>query len=187
MSVTTQSFEPPAHTGANDGLHRAGIAIRGLAALVLGVFGLYRPATATTLVVVFAIFAFVDGIVRIIVALRSTGRDRAWFIHAFEGLVGIAFGVVIFRVARTIISVTWTVAEWAFAIGALTIVFAAVAWGRLHDAWLWLFGGILAVVFAIALLWVTLGGLLAPGYALGIFALIYGVISILIAVRKPRV
>ncbi|BDE04927.1 hypothetical protein WPS_02030 [Vulcanimicrobium alpinum] len=63
-------------------------------------------------------------------------------------------------------------------------MFAAVTWRRLHDAWLWLAGGILALVLGCALLWVTFGGLLAPGIALGLFALIYGAISLVIAVRS---
>ncbi|HEY4439878.1 MAG TPA: DUF308 domain-containing protein [Candidatus Elarobacter sp.] len=184
--MTIRPRGAPAYTGANDALHRAGIAIRAVAALVLGVFAVARPAYADALIAVFAAFAIVDGAIRIIVALRSTGNDKAWLVHALEGVVGIALGVVVFRVARSLITLTWTVAEWAFIIGVLTIVFAAVTWGRLKDAWLWLLGGILLIALGIALLWVTFGGLLAPGLALGVFALIYGAISLAIAVRAGR-
>ena len=173
-------------TGANDGLHRAGIAVRGAAALVLGAFALFRPAIATGLGFAFAAFAVVDGIVRIVVALRSAGDDRAWLLHALEGLIGIGLGFAVFRFAHSLIALTWTVAEWAFAIGVLTIVFSLATWRRLHDAWLWLAGGVLAIALGIALLWVTFGGLLAPGIALGAFALIYGVLSLAIAARSPR-
>lgn len=183
MSVM-QRPAPPARTGANDALHRAGFAVRGVASLALGGFALYRADISTLLVVAFAAFAILDGIVRIVVALRSTGADKAWLLHALEGAIGIALGFAVFRVARSLIALTWTVAEWAFAIGALTIAFAAVTWRRLHDAWLWLAGGILALVLGCALLWVTFGGLLAPGIALGLFALIYGAISLVIAVRS---
>jgi len=186
MSVTIRPRGAPAHTGANDGLHRAGIAVRGVVALALGGFALAKPGTATLLIAAFAAFAIVDGMVRIIVALRSSGGDRAWLLHALEGVIGIALGVIVFRVAHSLIALTWTVAEWAFAIGALTIVFASLTWGRLKDAGLWLLGGILAIVLGAALLWVTFGGLLAPGLALGIFALIYGALSLAIAVRTPR-
>jgi uncharacterized membrane protein HdeD (DUF308 family) len=182
MTATATAPRPP-RTGANDGLHRAGIALRGIVAILLGACALYFRVYSTLLVGVFVAFAIVDGIVRLVIALRSTGRDRAWLLHALEGLVGIALGVVAFTFARSLISLTWTIAEWAFGVGALTIVFAAVTWGRLHDAWMWLVSGVLLIALGAALLWFTVGGLLAPGIALGLFGIVYGVISLLIAAR----
>ena len=187
MTLTADSYRPPA-TGANDTLHRAAIALRGIIAIALGVAALSFRVYSTLLVGAFVAFALVDGVVRLVVALRSTGRDKAWLIHALEGLVGIGLGVAAFNVARNLITLTWTIAEWAFGIGGLTIVFAAVSWGRLKDAWLWLLGGLLLIVLGAALLWFTLGGLLAPGIALGLFGIVYGLISLLIAARAhhPR-
>ena len=110
MAIT--ATRPP-RTGANDGLHRAGLALRGVIAILLGVCALYFRYYFTLLLGAFVAFAIVDGIVRVVIALRSTGRDKAWFIHALEGLVGIALGFVAFSFARSLISLTWTVAEWA--------------------------------------------------------------------------
>ncbi|HEY0614783.1 MAG TPA: DUF308 domain-containing protein [Candidatus Elarobacter sp.] len=186
MTITATRPQPPAHTGANDTLHRAGFAVRGVVAIALGALALYYRVYSSVLVGAFVAFAVVDGVVRLVIALRSTGRDKAWLIHALEGLFGIALGVVAYEVAHTLIALTWTIAEWAFGIGVLTIVFAAVVWGRLHDAWLWLLGGILLIVLGAALLWFTFGGLLAPGIALGLFGIVYGVISLLIALRTHR-
>ena len=183
MAIAADAPRPPAHTGANDTLHRAGIAIRGVIAIALGVFAIAERGYSTALVGAFVAFAFLDGIARIVIALRSTGRDKAWLIHALEGLVGIGLGIATLTVVRSLISLTWTIAEWAFGIGVLTIIFALVTWGRLHDAWLWLLGGILLIALGGALLWFTWGGLLAPGIALGLFALIYGVVSLVIATR----
>ncbi len=185
MAMTASAARPPA-TGANDGLHHAAIALRGGVAVALGICAIAFRAYSTLLVGAFIAFAFVDGIVRLIIALRSTGRDRAWFIHALEGLAGVAVALVALNVAKTLVSLTWTVAEWAFAVGVLTIVFAAVTWGRLHDAFLWLLGGIVLIALGVALLWFTLGGLLAPGIALGGFAIVYGAVSIAIALRSHR-
>jgi uncharacterized membrane protein HdeD (DUF308 family) len=183
MATTTLATQ---HTGANDALHRTGIAVRGIVAIVFGCLALYYRVYSTLLVGAFAVFALLDGIVRIVIALRSTGRDKAWLIHALEGVLGVALGIAAFRFAGSLISLTWTVAEWAFGIGALTIVFAAVTWGRLKDAWLWLLAGLLLIALGAALLWFTLGGLLAPGIALGLFALVYGIVSLAIAARSPH-
>jgi uncharacterized membrane protein HdeD (DUF308 family) len=187
MSVTATRPAPPSpHTGANDALHRAGIALRGIVAIALGVLAIYYSSNVTLLIGAFGIFALIDGIARLIIALRSTGRDRAWFIHALEGLVGIALGIVTFRFVGSLIALTWTIAEWAFAVGALTIVFAGVTWGRLRDAWLWMLTGILLIALGVALLWFTRGGLRTPGIALGLFALVYGIVSLVIAVRTQH-
>jgi uncharacterized membrane protein HdeD (DUF308 family) len=182
MAITAEPPRLPA-TGANDTFHRAGIALRGVVAIALGVLALYYRTYSTLLVGAFAAFAILDGIVRLVVAVRSTGRDKAWLIHALEGLLGIVLGFVAFNVVRSLISLTWTIAEWAFGIGALTIVFAALTWGRLRDAWLWLVAGLLLLALGGALLWFTLGGLLAPGIALGLFGIVYGVVSLFIAAR----
>lgn len=182
MAMTAQTFRPPA-TGSNDALHRTGIAIRGVVAIALGCAALYYRVYSTLLVGAFVAFAIIDGIARLVIALRSTGRDRAWLIHALEGAFGIVLGVVAWQVARNLITLTWTIADWAFGIGILTIVFGAVTFGRLKDAWLWILGGVLLIVMGAALLWFTFGGLLAPGLALGAFGLIYGVLSLIIAVR----
>jgi uncharacterized membrane protein HdeD (DUF308 family) len=183
--MTTTTIDKPriAATGANDGLHRAGIALRGIVAIALGACALYFRVYSTLLVGLFVTFAILDGIVRIVIALRSTGRDKAWLLHALEGLVGLGLGVVAWTFARSLISLTWTIAEWAFGVGVLTIAFAAITWGRLHDAWMWLLTGILLIALGGALLWFTMGGLLAPGIALGLFGILYGAVSLLIALR----
>jgi uncharacterized membrane protein HdeD (DUF308 family) len=182
MAMTTQPAQVPA-IHPHDGFHRAAIGLRGVVAIALGVLALSFRAYSTLLVGAFVAFAIVDGVVRLVIALRSTGRDKAWLIHALEGVVGIGLGVVAWSFARSLISLTWTIAEWAFGIGVLTIVFAAVTWGRLKDSWLWLLGGVLLIALGAALLWFTLGGLLAPGIALGLFALLYGFVSLMIAAR----
>lgn len=183
MAITADKRHLPA-TGANDTLHRAAITLRGIVAIALGVVAIWFRVYSTLLLGAFVAFAIVDGIVRLVVALRSTGRDKAWFIHALEGAFGIALGIAAFRIAHSFITLTWTIAEWAFGIGILTIVFAAVTWGRLRGAWLWLIAGILLIALGIALLWFTLGGLLAPGVALGLFGILYGIVSLLIAARS---
>jgi uncharacterized membrane protein HdeD (DUF308 family) len=182
MALTADSTHLPA-TGTNDALHRAAITLRGIVAIALGVCALWFRTYSTLLVGAFVAFAVVDGIARLVIALRSTGRDKAWLIHALEGVVGIGLGIVALNVAKSLISLTWTIAEWALGIGVLSVVFAAVTWGRLRDAWMWLLAGLLLIALGGALLWFTLGGLLAPGIALGSFGIVYGVVSLLIASR----
>lgn len=183
MTISADTGRVPAAAG-HDGFHRAGIAVRSVVALALGVCALYFRFYSQLLVDAFVAFAILDGLVRLVLALRSTGRDKAWLIHALEGVVTVAVGIIAWQFARSLISLTWTIAEWAFAIGALTIVFAALSWRRLKDAWLWAASGLVLVVLGVAMLWFTLGGLLAPGVSLGLFAIVYGLVTLLIALRR---
>lgn len=182
MAIGVDTTHPPA-AGAHDTLHRGAIALRAVVAIAFGLVALWFRTYSTLLVDGFVAFAIVDGIVRLVLALRSTGRDKAWLIHALEGLFGIALGIVALRVANSLRGLTWTISEWALGIGVLSTVFAVVTWRRLHDAWLWLLAGIVLIVLGIALPWLTFGGLLAPGIALGLFAILYGVFSLFIGLR----
>lgn len=170
-------------SGTNDNLHRTMVALRGVVAIALGACAIAYRGYSTVLVGAFVVFLFVDGIARLVSALRSFDRDKAWLIHALEGIAAIALGVVTVKVARSLISLTWTIVEWAFIVGALSIVFALVTFGRLRDSWLWLLGGLLLVALGGALLWFTGAGLLAPGIALGVFGILYGIVTLLIAAR----
>ncbi|HYZ15891.1 MAG TPA: DUF308 domain-containing protein [Candidatus Acidoferrum sp.] len=166
-----------------DALHRAGIAVRGVFALALGVLALWKPGITTALVVAFAIFALVDGAIRIVLALRGIRDDPWWSVHFLGGVTGVVIGVVVLRIVHGLIALTWSLAEWTAIVGILSLIFAAIAWKRLHDAWLWAVGGVLLIAFAIILLVATVGGVRSTGYAVGIFGLIYGIISLVIAVR----
>lgn len=175
--------QPPATSRVHDGPHRAALAVRGVLALALGVVACMHPGYATGLVLAFALFAFLDGVIRIAATIRAAGHDPAWWLHGLEGVAGIAIGAVAFRGVRELIGLVWAIAEWSFIIGLLSVVFSVAAWRRLHDAWLWLLGGLVAIAFAAALLWETKGGLFAPGFALAIFAIVYGAINLAIAAR----
>ena len=184
MTTTTQ---PPAVPYRHDALQRTGVAIRGLLAIALGVLALSHPGLATLLIVAFAVFVIADGALRIVFAVRAVGRDPAWSLHILEGIVGIIIGVVALRIVHGLISLTWTIAEWAAIVGILSLAFSAAAWRRLHSAWMWALGGIVALVFAAVLIWSTFGGLQATGYALGIFGVVYGLVSLMIAARgRPK-
>jgi uncharacterized membrane protein HdeD (DUF308 family) len=175
---------PPAVARGDDRPHGAGLAVRGVAALVLGGVALWHPGYTTALIVAFAIFAIVDGVIRLVSSLRAAPRERAWSLHALEGVAGLAIGFVALRVVHSLISLTWTIVEWAAIIGILSIAFSVAAWRWLRDAWLYLLGGAVAIVLAIALLLETRAGLFAPGLAVGAFAVLYGVVSLVIALRR---
>ena len=76
-------------------------AIRGLAALLFGLFALFVPGiTILSLVLVFAAYAVVDGVFAITAAVRAGKAHKKWGALALEGLVGILAGIVTAVLAR---------------------------------------------------------------------------------------
>jgi uncharacterized membrane protein HdeD (DUF308 family) len=64
--------------------------IRGLLALLFGLIALFLPgATILSLVLVFAVFAFADGIFAIVGAVRAAKAHERWGLLAVEGVVDI--------------------------------------------------------------------------------------------------
>jgi uncharacterized membrane protein HdeD (DUF308 family) len=71
------------------------IGLRGVLAVVFGLVALFLPsATMLSLVLVFAIYAFADGVFGIVSAVRVAQACRRWGLLVFEGVVNIAASVI---------------------------------------------------------------------------------------------
>src|SRR5258705_7949708 len=71
------------------------VALRSLAAILLGVIAIMLPGpTLAAVVIVFAIYAITDGILAIIAAVRGIRRKERWAPMLIEGIVGIVAGVI---------------------------------------------------------------------------------------------
>jgi uncharacterized membrane protein HdeD (DUF308 family) len=165
------------------------VALRGLAALAFGILTLIWPGlTLWVLVVLFGAFVLVDGVFTLAaVAKRAPGtRERkGWLI--FEGIAGIAAGIVVFVWPNiTALALLFLIAAWAFILGALRLA-AAIQMRRVIDDW-WLpaLSGALLIAFA-ALLVITPGaGALVITWLIGWAAVFLGVLLLMLAFRVRR-
>jgi uncharacterized membrane protein HdeD (DUF308 family) len=148
---------------------------RGILAIILGIIALVAPGIALlALIIVFGAYAFLDGILAVVVALRERRVLPHWGWLLVEGMAGIVLGVVAFVWPfETALILLFIVAAWAIVTGVMEIG-AAFA---LRD---WLIGlaGVLSVAFGILLLARPGAGLLSILWLLGIYALVFGVILI---------
>jgi uncharacterized membrane protein HdeD (DUF308 family) len=156
-------------------------ALRGLLAVIFGVLTLVQPAAAfTAIVLVFGVWAFIDGINAL--ALAITGW-RSWQL-ALAGLVGIALGLLtFFRPGFTAIGLYAAVAAWAVARGILEIAVGIELRKRVKGE-LWLvFAGIASLLFGVLMIALPMAGLLALAWLIGIYALMFGVLMFALSVR----
>jgi uncharacterized membrane protein HdeD (DUF308 family) len=155
------------------------LVLRGLFALAIGVFILWRPMDSiASFALVIALWALFSGIIQVVPAIELRSLFAQWWMLLVSGLVGVAFGIAALyyypglSLAFAVVWATW----WLLVTGALAIS-AALVERRLGLSWGWTLAfGILAVVagvFAIMAPPVTLAAIM--GLIAG-FGLVSGVV-----------
>ena len=160
------------------------MALRGVLAIVFGVIALVLPGvTMLSLVIVFAAYALVDGVLAIVAAVRSARRHERWGLLVLEGVVDIAAGVLAFLwPGLTIVIFVLLVAAWAIVTGVLMTA-AAFRLQLDHGRWWFALGGLASLVYGVLLVIAPLIGALVLTWWLGAYALIFGVLMLILAFR----
>jgi uncharacterized membrane protein HdeD (DUF308 family) len=147
------------------------LAVRGLIAISLGIFTLVWPGiTIGALVLLFGIYALLDGILSFIGAARASKHHERWGFLVAEGIVGILAGLATFAwPAITEIALVYMIAAWAMITGVLEI--AAAFRLRKHIAGELLLGlaGVVSIAFGILLVAAPIAGALVIAVWIGIY------------------
>jgi uncharacterized membrane protein HdeD (DUF308 family) len=158
--------------------------LRGILAILFGVLTLVQPVAALTAVVlVFGAWAFIDGISAL--ALGISGW-RSWQL-VLAGLVGIAVGVYTFYRPEITATVLYAaVAAWSIARGILEIV-VAIELRKQIKGELWLvLAGLTSILFGALMIVLPVAGVLALAWLIGVYALAFGSIMLVLSVRLRR-
>jgi uncharacterized membrane protein HdeD (DUF308 family) len=157
--------------------------LRGVLALAIGVLAFAAPApTLAALILVFAAYAIVDGILAIAFGAVAPGGTR-WLL-VIGGILAIAVGVY------TLVSPQVTAVALVLLIGVFAIVrgvaeAGTAIWLRnvIESAWLYVLSGIVSIVFGAFLIVAPGDGALAVVYLIGFYALFAGVMYVAIGLR----
>jgi uncharacterized membrane protein HdeD (DUF308 family) len=155
------------------------VALRGAAALIFGVLAIIFPGeTVTTLVVLFAIFAIVDGFIAIVDAV-TIGRviDRTG-LFLVVGLFSLVIGIVTLLVPNiTLLALVYLIAARAVLGGINEIVQAVRLRDEISYEWLLGIAGAVSILFGFIVA-------LAPLRSLAFFVIFIGVYAIFIGVSQ---
>ncbi|AWH01236.1 MULTISPECIES: HdeD family acid-resistance protein [Rhodococcus] len=166
------------------------VLIRGILAVLFGVVALVWPGiTVWALVVVFGIYAIVDGVVLVYHSIRDRARLDGWGWWLAMGLVSIAAGIVaLVWPAATALVVLYIIAFYAILFGVTGII-GALSFRKVpNSGWGWsLFAGILAVLLGVVLLIFPGSGIISLIWLLGIYAILFGVLLIVVAFQVRKV
>lgn len=164
------------------------VLLRGLFGIVFGLVALLLPGpTLASLVLLFGIYLLFDGVAAIFSGIRAARLHRAWGWFLFEGLVDIAVAVIALAwPALTIFVFVWIAAAWALVSGVLMIA-AAFRWRQGSGRW-WLgLAGLVSVIWGVLLFVEPITGAIVMTVWLGIYALVFGVAMVVVALRMRRV
>ena len=161
------------------------VALRGVAALAFGVLALtWSAITLHTLVIIFGIFALVDGMLEGYNAMTAKRQEQKWFLTALRSLISIVIGIVSLAVP----GVTGTVflaliGIWAILSGVGEIVIAIKLPLSKAGQYLLEFGGLISLIFGIIMLSLVNSQALDQTWLIGIYALVFGVVMVCLAVQ----
>jgi uncharacterized membrane protein HdeD (DUF308 family) len=164
--------------------------VRGVLAILFGVGAFLMPGiTLASLVLVYGAYALADGVMA---AVAAFGRHRAgaafpWSM-LFIGLAGIVAGALTFLFpGLTALVLLYLIAAWHVVRGTFEIAAAIRLRKEIQgEGWL-ILAGTLSVLFGLFLYARPGAGALALIWAIGAFAIAFGIITMLLGFRLRRV
>ena len=167
------------------GIHWWALALRGVFAILFAILTFAVPGlTLAVLVILFGAYAFVDGIVAIVSAVRAAHGHGRWGAFLVEGIVGIIAGLVAFFLPLPTLAVLiYMVAAWAIVTGVLEIAAAFRLRRHVRGEWLLVLAGIASVIFGILVFVAPIAGALVIALWLGAYALLFGILLIALSFR----
>src|SRR3979411_255045 len=99
------------------------VALRGVLAILFGIVAFVAPAaTMLALVLFFAAYSLVDGILGVVLAVRGARKGERWGWLLLNGLFGIAVGVLAaLWPGITVLAFVFMIAAWALLSGGLML------------------------------------------------------------------
>jgi uncharacterized membrane protein HdeD (DUF308 family) len=160
------------------------IVLRGVCAIVFGVLAWSQPGlTLATLVLLWGVFAFADGVLAFSAAI-SGKAGTPWWALVLEGLVGLAAGIAAFFLpGMTTLVLLYLIAAKAIVAGVLEIVAAIQLRQEIHgEVWLAL-AGLASLAFGVMLIARPGLGALAVMWLIGLYAILFGIVLVALGFR----
>ncbi|HEX2482145.1 MAG TPA: HdeD family acid-resistance protein [Methylomirabilota bacterium] len=165
------------------------IVLRGVCAVLFGLAAFAWPGmTLAVLVLLYGAYALVEGVLAVAWALvgRSAG-PFPWGV-LLAGLAGLAIGILTFLYpGLTALALLYLIAAWAIIRGIFEIVAAIHLRKELENEWLLALTGILSIVLGVILIMAPGAGALALLWWIGAFAVVFGILSIVLGFRLKGV
>lgn len=155
--------------------------IRGILLIIVGLLAFASPVTWVIFV---GVGMLLDGISMLFAGFSEQQEGQSRWPLLIVGVLGLLAGlIVLWNPALGGITLTYVIAAWAVVIGILEIISAIRLREEIDNEWWLILTGILAVIFGILVFSNVLAGIVTIAWVFGIFAIAYGILSIVLAFR----
>lgn len=164
------------------------VLLRGVAGVLFGLVTLFAPGISlVALVALFGAYAFVDGVLALVSAVRRRGAHTPWWALVLHGIVGVAAGVVtFFWPGLTALALLFLIAGWMLATGALSIAAAIRLRKAIEGEWLLALAGVASMAVGLMVALFPGAGALAVVLWIGAYALLLGGLLIALSIRLQK-
>lgn len=169
--------------------HWWALALRGILAMLLGALALLLPHfTLIFLVVLFGVYAFMDGLSSLLTALLASWEKQSHrALLGMEGAVGLAVGVLTLIWPAITAAVFFALLViWALLGGSIMLLSALRLHRALQGKVVLVLSGLSALAFGVLLLLFPRTGILAVAWLIGLYALLSGTLLLVRAIRLRR-
>jgi uncharacterized membrane protein HdeD (DUF308 family) len=160
------------------------LALRGLLAVLFGALALVWPSTTVrALVILFGIYALVDGLFSLLSALTNRRRS-GWWLLLIEALAGIGAGIGAFIWPQiTALVLLYLIAAWAIVTGLFELIAAYLPRRHLEGEWVLALAGLVSIGLGVLLALRPGSGLIPLVWFVGAYAVVFGILLIVLGLR----
>lgn len=163
------------------------ILLLGIFAVLFGLTAIFDPVRAGAgLTFAIGVLAVAEGVSTLIAAFKKDSPVPMGWMLLYAAL-SLALGVLaVVNPISMAASFVMVMAAWMVLAGVVRIVFAWRVRKAVHNEWMLIVSGVLAIVLGGLMLWMPLAGLILAVVWIGVGALVYGLLQIFAALRIRR-
>jgi len=159
--------------------------VRGACAIMFGILAFVWPQqTALVLVLVFGVFAVVDGVLAVVAGLATHADHERWWAIAIGGLLEIIIGIcTLLRPNITALILISFIAAWAIFKGIFEVGAGMELRQFIAHEWALVMGGLASIILGLLLLAFPMAGTVGVVWLLGFYGLVFGAAMLVLAFR----
>ncbi len=154
--------------------------LHGIAMVLFGVISIAWPGlTFGALSIAFAVYILVSGILNLLAGLGSIQEWKGWFLPVLLGIIEIAAGVYVLKTPGLVLTVFMTTVGFTFIIQGVLSIVDAIA--NMRPSGLQFFSiitGVIAIIAGFIVLQNPVEGGISFAWALGVYGLVGGTVTI---------
>jgi uncharacterized membrane protein HdeD (DUF308 family) len=162
--------------------------LRGVCSILFGLLAFAWPGiTLISLAIIYGVFALVEGAAVLMAGFTARRTGGTGWEMILVGLLGLASGVLaLLWPGLTAIVLLVMIGAWAIASGLFEVIAAIRLRKVIRNEWSLVLAGTLSILFGVILLARPAAGALAVVWLIGSFAIAFGILAVMLAMRLRR-